>query len=671
MRAIIVSALMCLGATAWAEPRRAITFDDFIKLRRVSDPRLSPDGRRVAFVVATFDKDKNTRNDDIWVVDVAGGPPKQLTRHEKADKDPAWSPDGKQIAFVSSRTGTPQVFVLSLEGGEPRQVTFFKTGVAGAPRWSPDGKWLLVPSPAYPECKDEACNAKREEAEEARGTKARLYDDIPVRVWDDWRDAKRSHLFLVDVSGRTAAKDLTPGPHDVPPIDLTGPADYDISPDGKEVAFTRVEGPPAWSTNSEVYVVPASGGTPKKVTRNPANDSYPRYSPDGRYLAWRAMRHPGYESDRRRLVVLDRKSGATFELASGLDRSVDDYQWSHDSRTIYFSAEDEGYVSLYAVDVAPNAQARQLVRKRFTHGFGVGPDGTIVYAAERAHEPPEIFRLKGGEETRLTAMNKEALERLDLRPAEPFSFQGAHGHTVHGFLVKPPGFALGKKYPVLMIFHGGPQGSMGDDWHWRWNYQMFARGGYVVVAPNFHGSSGYGSAFQDAIRGDWGGAPYEDVMKAFEAVSKLPYVDANRACAAGASYGGYLVNWTATRTTKFRCFISHDGLFNLSSMNAATEELWFPEWEFKGTVWENREIHERLSPHRYAERITTPMLAIHGERDMRVPVEEALQLFNTLRRRGIEARLLVFPDEGHFVLKPKNAELWWKTMHEWLAKHLK
>jgi dipeptidyl aminopeptidase/acylaminoacyl peptidase len=664
-------AILLLAVTAGAQPRRAITFDDFIKLKRISDPQLSPDGRRVAFVVTTFDKAKNTKNADVWVVDVAGGAPRPLVAHEKADKDPSWSPDGRRLAFVSGRSGSPQVWVLPLGGGEPRKVTDLKTGVGGRPMWSRDGKWLVVPSAAFPECKDEKCNRSKEEAQEASKVKARLYDDLPVRLWDEWRDRKRSHLFLVDADGHKAPRDLTPGPHDVPPIDLTGPADYDFSPDGREVAFTRVDGPPAWSTNSEVYVVPVAGGAPRKVTKNPANDSYPRYSPDGRWLAWRAMKHPGYESDRRVLVIMDRKSGALHALTGALDRSVDDYQWSADSRTITFSAEDEGYVSIYAVAAAPGAAPRRLVAKRFTHGFGAAPDGTLVYVAERAHQPQEVFRLAAGRETPLTDLNAAALKGLDLRPAEPFSVKGARGDTVHGFVVKPPGFTPGRRYPVVMLFHGGPQGNFGDDWHWRWNYQMFARAGYVIVAPNFHGSSSYGSAFQDAIRGDWGGAPYEDVMKALDHTVKLPYVDARRVCAAGASYGGYLVNWTATQTDRFRCFISHDGVFNLTSKAASTEELWFPEWEFKGMPWENRALYERLSPHRHAEKIKTPMLIIHGEQDMRIAVEEALQLFGTLRRRGVPARLLVFPDEGHFVQKAQNAELWWKTMHEWLAKWLR
>jgi dipeptidyl aminopeptidase/acylaminoacyl peptidase len=667
---LVLGAILTLATAAGAKPPRALTFDDFIRLKRVSDPQLSPDGRSVAFVVSVFDKAKNTKNDDLWVVDVAGGRPRQLTTHEKADKMPSWSPDGRRLAFVSARTGAPQVWVLPLEGGEPRQVTSFKTGVAARPIWSRDGRSLLVPSPAFPECKDEACNRAKEAAQDDSKVKARLYDDIPVRIWDEWRDRKRSHLFLVSADGGPAL-DLTPGPHDVPPLDLNGPADYDFAPDGKEVAYTRVDGPPAWSTNTEVYVVPARGGAARKVTKNPANDTYPRYSPDGRWLAWRAMKHPGYESDRRVLVIMDRRSGAQHPLTAALDRSVEDYHWSADSRTLYFSAEDEGYVSIYSVEARPGAPVKKLVEKRFTHGFGVAPDGTVVYVAERGHQPQEVFRFSGGRELPLTKLNAAALAALDLNPAEPFRYAGARGDTIHGFIVKPPGFAPGRRYPVVMIFHGGPQGNMGDDWHWRWNYQMFASAGYVVVAPNFHGSSSYGSAFQDAIRGDWGGAPYEDVMKALDHVVKLPYVDGKRVCAAGASYGGYLINWTATQTDRFRCLISHDGVFNLESKASSTEELWFPEWEFKGMPWQNRALYERFSPHRYAEKIKTPMLVIHGEQDMRIAVEEALQLFNTLRRRNVPARLLVFPDEGHFVQKAQNAELWWKTMHEWLAKYLK
>jgi dipeptidyl aminopeptidase/acylaminoacyl peptidase len=299
----------------------------------------------------------------------------------------------------------------------------------------------------------------------------------------------------------------------------------------------------------------------------------------------------------------------------------------------------------------------------------VTPDGTLVYAAERADRPPELYRLRGGQEQPLTALNAKAVAALDLKPAEPFWYQGARG-KVHGFIVKPPGFARGRRYPLLVMVHGGPQGMMGDDWHWRWNYQMFAARGYVVFAPNFTGSTGFGSAFQDAIRGDWGGAPYQDVMKGVEAVTRLPYIDRNRVGAAGASYGGYLINWIAGHTQRFRCLISHDGIYNLPAKVMVTDELWFPEWEFRGSPWESRELHLRLSPATYADKMKTPMLVIHGELDYRVPVSEALGLFASLRRRGVPARLLVFPDENHFVLKPQNAELWWKTMHGWLAKYL-
>jgi dipeptidyl aminopeptidase/acylaminoacyl peptidase len=634
----------------------------------VAEPQLSPDGRRVVFTLTTFDVARNTKNDDLWIVDVAGGEPRALTSHPKADRWAAWSPDGRRLAFVSSRGGTPQVYLLDLAGGEPRPVTSLKAGVEGRPVWSRDGKWLVFPSLAYPECRDEACNRRTAEAHEAAKASGRLYEDLPVRLWDSWRDERRSHLFIVDADGRTTPRDLTPGARDVPPIDLTGPADYDVSPDGTEVAFTRVDENPAWSTNSDIYVVPVAGGKARKLTTNPAGDTYPRFSPDGRFIAFRASVSPGYESERRRLWLYDRGGHLFVNLTEKLDRSVDDLAWSHDGKTIYFDVEEEGYRPIYAVAARAGATPRKLVDRRFTHGFAVAPDGTLVYAAESANHPPELYRFAAGREQPLTRTNDKALAELDLNPAEWVSYAGAKGDRLAMIVVKPPGFRAGKRYPVVLLLHGGPQGMMGDDWHWRWNYQMFARAGYVVAAPNFHGSSGFGSALQDAIRGDWGGAPFEDVMKGVDAVAALPYVDGQRICAAGASYGGYLINWIAGHTSRFRCLISHDGLFNLSSMNAATEELWFPEWEFRGTPWSNRELHDRLSPSRYAEKITTPMLVIHGAQDMRVPVEEALQLFGTLRRRGVPARLLVFPDEGHFVLKPANAAQWWATMQQWLAR---
>jgi dipeptidyl aminopeptidase/acylaminoacyl peptidase len=671
MRTICLLCLLVVAAPAAAQLRRPMTFGDFIGLARVSDPQLAPDGTRVAFVLTTFDSGANSKNEDVWMVDTRGGAPQRLTTHEKSDRWPSWSPDGSRLAFVSSRKGTPQIYVLPLSGGEAHRVTDLKGGVAGRPVWSRDGKLLAFPSPAYPKCRDEACNRAKEEAQERSKTKGRLYDDLPVRLWDEWRDPRRSHLFVVDAEGRTPPRDLTPGDRDVPPLDLTGPADYDFSPDGREIAFTRVDEPPAWSTNSEVYVVPVAGGKPRRITTNPANDSYPRYSPDGRYLAFLAMARPGYEADRRRLVLWDLRVRTLVPVTERFDRSIDNFAWSHDGKTLTFDTDEGGYRSIYTVEAAAGATPRAVVSGRYTQGFGVGPDGAVVYAAERADQPAEIYRLAGGKEQALTAFNAAALQKLDLQPAEPFSFAGAKGDRVQGFLVKPPRFTPGRRYPLLLILHGGPQQMMGDDWHWRWNYQMFAAKGYVVAAPNFHGSSGYGTSFQDAIRGDWGGAPYEDAMKAVEFLGQLPFVDPTRVGAAGASYGGYLINWIAGHTDRFRCLISHDGLYNLSSMNAATEELWFPEWEFRGTPFESRELHDRLSPSRCGEKIRTPMLVIHGEQDMRVPVEEALQLFSTLRRRGIPARLLVFPDEGHFVRQPANAELWWRTMHEWLGKYLR
>jgi dipeptidyl aminopeptidase/acylaminoacyl peptidase len=670
MRLPFLCSLLFVASTALGQGR-ALTFDDYIRLARVSDPQLSPDGHRVAFVLTTFDKKANTKNDDLWLADVAGGEPRRLTTNDKMDHTPAWSPDSRRLAFVSGRGGTPQIYVLSLDGGDPRQVTSLKLGVEGRPVWSRDGRHLAFSSMAYPECRDEACNRHKAEAHEATKATGRIYDGIPVRLWDSWRDQKRSHLFVVDAEGRTTPRDLTPGPKDVPPIDLTGPADYDFSPDGREIAFTRVDGPAAWSTNSDLYVVPVGGGPARKLTTNPANDSYPRFSPDGRFIAFRAASSPGYEADRRCLWLYDRRGHRYVNLTGKLDRSIENLAWSPDGKTLYFDTEEEGFRAIYAIAPAAGAVARRLVGRRYMEGFGVAPDGTIVYVAQAAHRPPELYRFARGQEQPLTRFNERALAGLDLKPAETFSYAGARGDRVQGFLVKPPGFRPGRRYPLLVILHGGPQGMMGDEWHWRWNYQMFAAKGYVVAAPNFHGSSSYGSAFQDAIRGDWGGAPYEDVMKGVDYLATLPFVDPKRIAAAGASYGGYLVNWVAGHTDRFRCLISHDGLFNLSSMNAATEELWFPEWEFRGTPYGNRELHDRLSPNRYAEKIKTPMLVIHGEQDMRVPVEEALQLFNTLQRRGIPSRLLVFPDEGHFVLKAQNAELWWATMHEWLAQHLR
>jgi len=662
-----------LGLLAQAEPKRPIRFEDFFGFARVSDPQISPDGSRIAFTVTRFDIEANRSNSDLWIVPTDGSaPPRPLTTDPKGDSSARWSPDGSTLAFVSTRDGTPQIWLLPLTGGEPRRLTSLSTGASG-PVWSPDGKHLLFTSSVWPDCAND--DEARKRAEEAAEVPARIADGLLYRHWNEWRDGKVSHLFLVAVEDG-AARDLTPGTRDVPPISLGGDPDYAFAPDGSEICFVANPDPVvAVSTNNDLFVYPLPDGPARRITTNPGNDNSPRYSPDGRWIAYRSMERAGFEADRNRLRLLDRTRGETVELSEGMEYSVDDVLWSPDSSTIYFTAPWHGRAGIYAIPAA-GGPVRELVTEHTNRSPDLARDGsTLVFVQERIDAPAEIFRmaLPEGKPAPATGMNDARLAGLDLQPLRDFWFEGAGGHLVHGLLVTPPDFSPDRKVPLVYLIHGGPQGAWGDEFHYRWNAQMFAAPGYAVAMVNFHGSEGYGQDFTDAVSGDWGGKPYEDLMKGLDYLGKTyPFLDMDRVAGAGASYGGYMVNWILGQegSRRFRCLVSHAGVYNLESMYGATEELWFPEWEFRGTPWENEATYERWSPHKYASRFRTPTLVVVGELDFRVPYTEGLQLFTALQRQGVPSRLLVFPDEDHFVRKPKNARLWWQTVYGWLADHL-
>ena len=674
----IVSAALGAGESAVSSAGRPITFDDLFGFGRVSSPRISPDGRSVAYVVKWYDKEKNSSDSDIWLAPIKGGEPVRLTAGEGMDAQPCWSPDGTPIAFVSTRTGSAQIHLIPTTGGEAVQLTDISTG-ASSPVWSPDGKWIAFTSDVYPDCADEACNRERDEERESSPVKARLIDHLLYRHWNHWRDGKRSHLFVIPAAGGDA-RDLTPGDRDVPPVSLGSSHDIAFSPDGSEVCFVMNTDPMvAASTNNDLFVVPVGGGEPRRITENKANDNQPHYSPDGRFIAYRAMERPGFESDRHRLVLYERAKGKHTVLTEEReDLSIGDFVWDPDGKTIYFTAPKEGRIIISSIK-AKNGKVKPLVTEGVNKKIGVSPDGrTFVFVRERLNAPAEIFtaRTNGKKVTRLTDVNGKSLKALEMNEGEDFRFVGAEGDQVHGFLLKPPGFDPEKTYPLIFLVHGGPQGAWEDEFHYRWNAQMFAAPGYVVAMINFHGSVGYGQDFTDRISGDWGGTPYVDLVKGLDyLLETFPYIDGERVAASGASYGGYMINWIAGHDLgkKFRCLVNHDGVFELTSKYGSTEELWFPEWEFKGTPWKSEiseNLYEKWSPHRFAANFSTPMLVIHGELDFRVPVSQAFQTFTALQRQGVPSKLLYYPDEGHFVLKPKNAELWWKTNYEWFEKWL-
>jgi len=673
--ASLLAVTLAVAPPVWAQGPAAFTVEEMLKLKRVSDPQLSPDGTKIAFVVTDVSLDANTRNNDIWVVPAAGGAPVKMVGTDRSEDRPRWSPDGKQVAFVSNREGGPQVWVIPAAGGEPKRLTTIATGASGV-TWSPDGKWIAFVSEVFPACADAACNERELKARDESKVKAHLADGLMYRHWTAWREGTFSHLFLVPADGSAAPRDLTPGATDVPPFSLGGPEDYAFSPDSRELAFSKkTDAVEAISTNSDIFTldIASAGAQPKRITTGPGADGGPQYSPDGKYLSWRSQARAGFEADRWTLNLLDRTSGERRIVTANWDRAVDGWTFTPDSKAVYVGAEEDGRGRVFRFEIAGGPP--KLVLKDGTNGdVSVTPDGkAIVFSRASLTSPTEIYRATadGSGVTAVTTINAGFLAAFALKPAESVTFAGAGGTPVQAWVVKPNGFREGVKYPLMYLVHGGPQGAWNDGWTYRWNAQVFASAGYVVFMPNPRGSTGFGQRFTDEISNDWGGKVFEDLMKGVDHAEKLPYVDASRKVAAGASYGGFMMNWFLGHTDRFRALVSHAGVFNLTSMYGATEELWFPEWDLGGTPWTNPEGYAKWSPHTYAKNFKTPTLVTHGELDYRVPVGEGLQLFTTLQRQGVPSRLLVFPDEGHWINKPQNAALWYRTFLEWVGRWTK
>ncbi len=637
-----------------------------MQLVRISDPQLSPDGRWVAFSVQSVDVEKDTKPKQIYVVPLAGGMPRKIA--DSAER-PRWSPDSKRIAFVSDRNGSSQIWIMDGDGANAKQITDVSTE-AGGVLYSHDGKNLVFTSEVFPECgADDACNKKKLDETNNDKVKARTITGLLYRHWTTWQTARRSHLQVISIEGG-AAKDLTPGDRDVPPFSLGGPDDYAISPDGTEVCYAmNADAVPATSTNADLFVVPITGGPAKKITVNPAADNSPQYSPDGKFLAYRAQFRPGYESDRWRLMLLDRTSGKLTNLTEPIDRWVESFTWSPDSSRLFFAVEDRGRQYVQFISVNGGAAPIALSGDSYLDDMQLTPDGkTMVYTRRSGTSPMEIFRASsaGGTETALSHLNDGMLSAHQLTALEEVNVEGAENARVHMFIVRPPNFDPQKKYPALMLIHGGPQGAWGHDWTYRWNAQVFAAAGYVVAMPNPRGSTGYGQKFIDDINGDWGGRAYDDIMAATDSVAKLPYVDANRMAAAGGSFGGYLIDWILGHTQRFKALISHAGVYDLRSEAGETEELWFPMWEFSGMPWDNPEMYARWSPSLFVKEFHTPTLVMDGELDFRVPYGQGLQLFTALQLQKVPSKLIVFPDEGHWVLKPQNSLFWYKNFIDWI-----
>jgi dipeptidyl aminopeptidase/acylaminoacyl peptidase len=677
--AALSTALVFAGVISSAQEsaKHAITFDDLIHMHRVADPQISPDGQWIAYAVSTPDLEANRNAGNIWAVRTSGGDAVQLTSGGH-DSSPAWSPDGKTLAFLSSRDGNSQVYFLPMEGGEAREVTHLSTG-ADIVKFSPDGKTILFTSSVYPDCKDDACNSARDTEKEKFKVKAHVYEQLLYRHWTHWFEGKRAHLFVVPVDGSAAPRDLTPGAnYDVPPDERGGSEDINFSPDSQEICFTAVtDKVEAISTNGDLFLVSISGSEPKRITSNPGFDGNPVYSPDGRYIAYHAQLTPGYESDRWRIMLYDRQAGKAISLTDSFDRSAAELTWSSDSKTIYFTAENETLSPVYSIAAQAGATPKKVIAEGFNSGISLSADGkTLAFERTSLTIPAEVFAANadGTNVRQLSHQNDALLATLQMNAPETFWFDSADGTKVQAMLLRPPNFDAKKKYPLLVILHGGPETMFSNAWGYRWNPQVFSAPGYVSLMINRRGSTGYGQKFTDEIAGDWGGKAYADVMTGVDyTLKKYSYVDGSRMAAAGGSYGGYMADWIDTHTGRFKAIISHAGVYDLTSMYA-TEELWFNEHDTPGTPWGNPEGYKKWSASTYAGdlgKYKTPTLVIAGEKDFRVPYTQSLEFYNSLQRQDVPSKLVVFPDEGHWVLKPQNAQFWYKTFLDWLAEYLK
>ncbi|HLS82771.1 MAG TPA: S9 family peptidase, partial [Steroidobacter sp.] len=659
------------------EDKRPFSVEDLVRLKRVSSPTLSPDGGMVAFAVRETDMENDRGRSDLWLLDLAAknATPRRLTTHPENDSSPAWSPDGRHLYFLSARSGSSQVWRLPLEGGEAEQVTDLPLDV-DTYRLSPTGAMLAVSLEVFPDCEDLACTRARIDRSEQSQESGKTYDRLFVRHWDAWKDGRISQLFVLRIEngralepvGVTAALDA-----DVPGKPFGGAEDYTFSPDGARIVFSaRVKGgSEPWSTNFDLYEVAVEGGEPRNLTAdNPAWDAQPVFSRDGALLAWRAMERPGFEADRFRIMVLDLKSGERRALTQNWDRSAGPIAFSPDGGAIYTTADHFGQHPLWAVGVK-DGKPTMLTGPGRVESFSVG-ERQIVFSLSSLKSPAELhaLTLRGGELRELPRMNGAALAQLALGEPEQFTFSGAGGDAVHGYVLRPANFDPARRYPVAFIVHGGPQGSFGNSWSYRWNPQTYAGAGYASVFIDFHGSTGYGQAFTDSISQDWGGKPLEDLQKGLAAaLEQFPWLDGERMCALGASYGGYMVNWIAgVWNEPFRCLVNHAGIFDTRSMAYMTEELWFTEWEHGGAAFDVPENYEKHNPVNHVASWSRPMLVIHGRLDFRVPYTQGIATFTALQRRGVPSRLLIYPNENHWVLRPANSIQWHREVEKWLDR---
>ncbi len=669
----LLTLIPALAPAQTPAPSHPLTIHDMLAMDRISDSQVSPDGKWIAFTVRETDLAANRGRTDIWLVGTDGKGLHRLTNHPAADFNGRWTPCSQWIFFLSTRSGSSQIWRIKVDGGEAEQWTRLPLDVGTL--FVAKAK-LAFTMDVFPGLTPEATAAKLEAVEKGKAT-GRLYDKLFVRHWDTWSDGRRSHLFFMPMHGGGEAKDLMPAMDaDTPNKPFGGTEEIAFTPDGAGLVFAAkdVGREEAWSTDSDLYYVPIDGSAaPRCLTEaNKAMDTLPAFSPDGKTLAYAAMARPGYEADRFRIVLRDWPDGQPRVLTEAWDFSVASIGWAKDGKKILATAPNKGQTSLFAVDPA-TGKADTLVGPGTVAGFAAVGDG-VVFERNTLTSPTEIYAIApGAGEKALTAINAAKLAAVRLGEPEQYSFKGWNNETVYGYIVKPVDFDPAKKYPVAFMIHGGPQGSFGNDFHYRWNPQAYAGAGYAAVMVDFHGSTGYGQAFCDSIRGDWGGKPLEDLQKGLAAaLAKYPWMDGTRVGALGASYGGYMINWIAGNwPDRFKCLIAHDGNIDERAAYFETEELWFPEWDHMGTPWDNPKNFEKHNPANFIKNWKTPMLVVHGGQDFRVVETQGIGSFNVLQRRGIPSKFLYFPDENHWVLKPANSILWHDTVIAWLDKWLK
>ena len=678
LAAAVLAAILAAAPAPFARAAETHPFSihDMLAMERLSEFQASPDGTRVAFTVRTTDLEANRGRFDLWLVGIDGSGLRRLTSHPDADTSPRFSPDGKSIYFLSTRSGSSQVWRIATDGGEAERVTDLPLDV-NAYVVSPQGTHLAVALEVYPGL-DAAATAKRVAENAAKKATGMLFDGLFVRHWDTWKDGRRSHVFVTKIGGGGEAVDVMKSMNaDSPSKPFGGAEEIAFSPDGREVIFTARDAgrEEAWSTDFDLWAAPIDASAPPRclTESNPAWDTMPVFSPDGKTLAYLAMARPGYEADRFKVILQPWPTGAPKVLTESWDRSPGSISWSEDGKSIVAEAGNVGHTSLFSIDAGSGA-----VRTLVAEGTVRSPQptkGGIVFGLDHLRSPVEIHTVNydGSAVKAITSINRERVAAARMGEPEQFSFPGWNGETVHAWIVKPADFEPGRKYPVAFLIHGGPQGSFGNDFHYRWNPQAYAGAGYAAVMVDFHGSTGYGQAFCDSIRGDWGGKPLEDLRKGLDAaLERYPFLDGKRVAALGASYGGYMINWIAGQwPDRFACLVCHDGNIDERMAYYDTEELWFPEWDHVGTPWENPENYAKHNPIDHVQKWRTPTLVIHGGKDYRVVDTQGISTFTALQRRGIPSRFLYFPDENHWVLKPANSILWHETVLDWLSRWTK